>query len=164
MNKTNLFKVAILAWGVPLANVVVALFFTPDPNRKLESFPSKTFVPTEIRMSEGSGRRNSIFYEVRLHSPDGDSFYLKDPAREPIAELDGRIPRDVPLKIVYSPKEEGNVLMAIDRQSGDGEPILSFENVMAEYASRRRLVYTIAGVWFVVGNAALIVLWKKSPT
>ncbi len=39
--------------------------------------------------------------------------------------------------------------------------ILSFADVMAEYAARQRLVYIIAGIWLVLGNLFLFGLWKE---
>lgn len=144
--------VLLSVWGLPLAIVAAVLAITPDPSQPQSAHPAVTFTPTKVDVQQGRGRKKATFFEVWLHHPDGSTYFLRDPESAPITALYERIPKDVPLHITYSPGSEGNALLAIDRVGTNDGTILSYEAVMAEYAARRELVFTIAAIWLVVGN------------
>lgn len=157
----TIIKGLIFAYGIPLMLIVMSRMLPPDLSRPKGDFPSEVFTPTRIAMHEKRGARGSDHFEVTLDHPQGHRYFHRDPDPEPIAELHGRIPRDTPLKVVYSPSWEGNVLLEISRANAKDEPILSFEEVMAEHVFRRRVISIIAGIWFLFGNGILFfILWN----
>jgi hypothetical protein len=163
MNK-NVLKAILAAWALPLAIIVTVLLLSPDPNRPIDSFQSAVFQPSEISTKRKLGSKRSDHFELWLHAPSGDSFFFRNPNEQPIADLSQRIPRDTPLKVVYSPTRDGNELMQISLPGATEKPILAFEDVMAEYSSRRRLVYIIAAIWFIGFNLLAYFLWKTRTT
>ena len=66
--------------------------------------------------------------------------------------------------MVYTPLLEGNVLLSITPVATPNKPALVFQDVMAEYASRRRLIYIVAGLWAVLAHLILLVLWRMDVT
>jgi hypothetical protein len=164
MKTKRIIKGVIFAWGIPLAIVITAWVFTPDPNRPKDSFPSQVFTPSRVMTKEKQMPRGSDHFELWLHHPEGAGFFHRSPEPEPIIELYRRIPQDAPLKVVYSPTVEGNVVMEICLGEAEEKPILSFTEVMAEYSSRRRLIYIVAGLWFTLGNLILYALWRSGIT
>lgn len=145
-------KYLVGVWGVPIAMVIVAFAVMPDPGRAKESYPSATFIPKEIAIHQGHGRKGSDHWDLLIHHPDGQSFQLRNPESSPIEQVHERIPKDVALRLTYEPGSDANLLLAIERADGTGEPILSYESVMAEYAQRRSVILAVAALWFLVGN------------
>jgi hypothetical protein len=158
--ESGLLKVAVLAWGVPVLIVAVSWWAAPDPNRAKDSFPHLTFVPSEISVIRKKERKNEDYFELWLTHPNGTAYFFRDPEPEPVQDLADIIPRNQPLRVVYETGREGNILMEIASADAAAKPYLAFEEVMAEYASRRRLVVTVAAIWFVVGNTFLFLLWR----
>ena len=162
MNPKSIISCLICAWGVPLAIVIVVRMFTPDPNRPKDTFLAVVLTPNDIRMEEKRGRKNSNHFEVWLHSPNGDKYFPRDPNPDPVTDLYHRIPQGVPLNVIYNPTNEGNVIMEISLPESKDKPLLAFADVMAEYSTRRRVVYIVAGLWFTLGTLVLGGLWKVS--
>lgn len=156
----GLIMAGLLVWGVPLINMIISRVAIPDPNRGRDTFPSAVFTPTDVKVVEKQGRKKSDSFELWLHAADGASYFHRDPESEPILTLHGSIPRNEPLKVIYSVTREGNVLMEVAVAEMVEKPILRFGDVMAEYADRRRLIEIIAGVWLLVGNVVLFLLWR----
>lgn len=158
MHIPTLIKYLVLAWGVPIAIVIVVRTFTPDTSRERIDFSEQTFLPERVWVTEGRGRKGSDHFELRIQNPKGEVFFHRDPNREPILELNERFPVNSPITVLYeSSKLEGNVLMEI---ASANITILAFDDVMAEYASRRRLVYIVAAVWCALANLLSYALWK----
>lgn len=160
MSARNIAIVVLSVWGLPLVMVAIAFLFMPDPNQPKSAHPSVTFIPQKIETREKSGRKGSTSFEVWLHHPDGSAYLHRDPESAPITALFERIPKGVALQITYTTTPDGNVLLGIDRTDSTDMPILSYDAVMAEYAARRRLVLTIAGVWLVLGTLLAFVLHR----
>lgn len=58
----------------------------------------------------------------------------------------------------------GNVLVEILGASGvPEEEILSFDTVMAGYATRRRVIFIVEAVWWGLANLIALALWKSVP-
>jgi len=145
--------IALLSvWAIPLAIVAIVIAVIPDPSQPQSAHPEATFTPAKIEVHQGRGRKNATFFELWLHHPDGSTYFLRDPESAPITALYERIPKDVQLHVTYSLGSEGNTLLAIDRIGASDGSILSCEAVMAEYAARRELAFTIAGIWLIAGN------------
>lgn len=158
MHIPTLIKYLVLAWGVPIAIVVLVRTFTPGANQERIDFFEQTFLPERVWVTEGRGRMGSDHFELRIQSPKGKVFFHRDPNREPILELKRRFPVNSPITVLYeSSKLEGNVLMEIATAD---MTILGFDDIMAEYASRRRLVYIVAAVWCTLANLLSYALWK----
>ncbi|HEY1048846.1 MAG TPA: hypothetical protein VGE39_03795 [Prosthecobacter sp.] len=145
-------KILILAWACPVVLVVIIHLFTPDPKQPKGSFPSITFVPSSIQVVEKKESRGADYFELWLHHPDGRSYFHRDPNPEPISTLKKKIPLGASLKTIYSPTQEGNVLLEIQTADIEDEPALSFDTKMGEYAFKRRVVNILAGVWFTLGT------------
>jgi hypothetical protein len=156
-------KFLVGVWGLPIVLVVVAFVAMPDPSQPKSAHPSATFTPGEIAIHEGRGRKKSDHWELLIHQPDGSIYYIRNPESEPIQQLHDRIPKDVPLQITYTLEADRNLLLAIERADGTGEPILSYESVMAEYAERRTLIFSVATIWLVLGNLLAWGLYRKKP-
>lgn len=155
-------KYLLGVWGVPIAISITALVISPDPGKPKSDHPAVTFTPAKVEVQQGRGRKGSDFFELWLHHPDGTSYHHRDPEQAPIVALEQRVPKGVPLLVTFTPDSEGNVLLGIDRID-NGEAILSYDAVMAEYASRRTLVFTIAAIWLVLGNLLAWGLYRALP-
>lgn len=160
MRKDELLRIGLLTWGVPLAIVITVRLFTPDPSRPKDDFPFEIFTPQKIEFVGKKGTRRSDHFELWLHHPDGHGYFYRDPEPEPVKDLFGKTPPNTALKVIYDPFPEGNTLMEISVASSNAPPILSFDAVMAEYATRRRLVYSIAGIWFALGSFIFLALTR----
>ncbi|MCW1925798.1 hypothetical protein OKA05_24785 [Luteolibacter arcticus] len=164
MHLPTLAKYLLVAWMLPVGIVVIARTFSPDPGQSRSDFQSATFTPARIWTTEHQGTRRSDYFELRVQSPAGEFFFHRDPNPEPIQQLGARIPRDRPLALLYQSGHEGNVLMEIaDGSPGASTSFLSFSDIMAEYAARRRLVYIVAAIWFTLANLISWALWKAVP-
>lgn len=152
MKLGHLLKIIILGWACPLVLVVVIHLFTPDPHQPKQSFPSATFVPSRIQVAEKTESQGADYFELWLHNPNGESYFHRDPNPGPIADLKQKIPMGAPLTTIYSPAREGNVLLEIKAVGAEGEPALSFDKKMGEYAFKRQVVHILAGVWFTLGT------------
>jgi immunity protein 27 of polymorphic toxin system len=146
MKAKRIIKGVIFAWGIPLVIIITPWLSFPDLNRPKDSFPSQVFTPSRVMTKEKQDLRGSDHFELWLHHPEGPRFFHRNPEPEPIIELYRRIPQDAPLKVVYRPTVEGNVLMEISIADAEAKPILSITEAMAEYSSRRRLIYVVAGI------------------
>lgn len=168
MHLPTLIKYLLLAWGLPVTIVIVARTFTPDPSRTREDFSQQSFRPERVWVDEGTGRKNSDHFELRIRNPEGEEFFHRDPEPEPIYDLYSSFPGNGEIRIIFSPDSEGNVLMEIVPTAPESAPLLSFETVMAEYTSRRRFVYIVAAIWCGTANLFAFALWKVdipgSPT
>lgn len=164
MHIPSLIKYAVLAWGVPILIVVVVRVFTPDPSLTRTEFSQLAFKPVRVWVTEKKGRKNSDYFELRMQNPNGEEFFYRDPEREPILDLYGRLPKDVDIKILFSPGAEGNVLMEVAAINPLSAPVLAFESVMDKYSSRRRVVYIVAAVWCCIANFLAYALWKVNFT
>ena len=160
MHIPTLIKYFALAWGVPILVVFVVRAFTPDPSQSRTNFSQREFRPARIWITEKKGTKNSDYFELRIRNSSGEEFFHRDPEREPIAELYKRFPKDAVIRILFSPGVEGNVLMEIAATNPSSSAVLSFESVMDEYASRRRVVYIVAAVWCGLANLIAFALWK----
>lgn len=160
MRKDELLRIGLLTWGVPLAIVITVRLFTPDPSRPKDDFPFEIFTPQKIEFVGKKGTRRSDHFELWLHHPDGHGYFCRDPEPGPVKDLFGKTPPNTALKVIYDPFPEGNTLMEISVASSNAPPILSFDAVMAEYATRRRLVYSIAGIWFALGSFIFLALTR----
>lgn len=163
MHLAILVKYLLAAWGVPIVIVVTVRLFTPDPGQSRENFASQSFTPARIWIVGGTGTKGADYFELRIENPAGEVFFHRDPERQPIVELRERIPNDTKLSILYSSsKLEGNVLMQIaSEDSSSAKPALSFDDVMAEYGTRRKVVYIVAAVWCTLANLLAFALWKQ---
>ena len=160
MHIPTFIKYLVLAWGVPIMIVFVVCAFSPNPNLTKAAFSQQVFRPARVWVDEKHGRNNSDHFELRIQNPRGDEFFHRDPEREPIFDLYSRFPKDTEIKILFSPGAEGNVLLEITPANSPSAPVLSFESVMEEYASRRRVVYIVAAVWWGITNLLAFALWK----
>lgn len=142
MSARDFIQTALVAWGLPALLVGIARFATPDPDGKPADFPSAVLATPHITTSK-HGRRLKI-------SEAGQQFHFQKPDRDTIMELSGRIPEQTALRVIYYPTIEGNVLLDVRAMEGAGVPYLDFNTTMGEYAKRRRLVYVVAGIWFVL--------------
>ena len=158
----GLFYYLLLAWGLPIVIVMVVVLATPSSNKTRGDFPSVSFVPVAVEEVEKRGSGGSDHFELQVTSPAGDLYYHRDPEPEPIQELFGRFPKADKVTVLYDETLEGNVIMEIRLadSSTEGEAILQFESVMGEYASRRTVVYVVAGIWFGLANLLAYGLWK----
>ena len=159
---TSLIKFFVLAWGTPIVIVLIVRIFTPDPTQSRSDFSQQSFIPSRVWIEEKSGSKGSDHFELRIESPDRDIFFHRDPKREPIDDLLSKFPIDQEIAILYSPdKLEGNILMEIKAvNASPPTPILSFDDVISENASRRRLVYIAAAVWCTLANLLGFALWQ----
>lgn len=153
-------KYLLLAWGIPILIVLVVRAFTPDPNLARTDFVRQEFLPAQVWVEEKKGSKRSDYFELRIRNPRGEEFFHRDPDREPIQDLHARLPKHAVIEILYSPGVEGNVLLEIAPSDPNVPPPLAFESVMKKYATRRRVVYTVAAVWFGVANLLAFALWK----
>ncbi len=161
MHIPTLIKYLVLAWGVPIAIVLVVRTFTPDPGQDRANFSQQSFKPARVWVAEKSGTKGSDYFELRIESPNGEEFFHRNPEGEPILDLERQFPINTEVEILYSPGLEGNVLMEIVATDPESAiSILSFDAIMGEYASRRRVVYIVAGVWCVLANLFSFALWK----
>lgn len=142
-------KLALIAIGVPVAILSVVFWATPIPNQPKENFPTEEFVPKTIETRRGSERKGADYFELWLTSPSDKSFFFRDPESPPVDLLRGQIPATKKLRVRFWPSHEGNVLLEIVRADNE-EVILSFEERMESFSSRRRVVSVVAGVWFVI--------------
>lgn len=164
MRLRNFLLYLVLAWGVPVILVLIATTFTPQPGKARSEFRSAQFKPARVWVESKTERRGADYFELRIASPEGEIYFHRDPEPEPIAELESRFPDDAEVIVLYAPGIEGNVIMEIAPAGGPPSPqILSFESVMAEYSSRRRTIYIVAGVWYVLANLFACGLWKVDP-
>lgn len=152
--KDNL-KILMIAWGIPMLIVITGVLATPSPHLSREAFPLAEFTPAGVEIVTKKDRKGRDSFELWLKNPSGEAYFIRNPEPEPIHDLSKKVPRETPLKVRYDPRMEGNVLMEIAAVSS-ADSILSFDEVMKEYASRRRLVCIIAGIWFVIGSLAWI--------
>jgi hypothetical protein len=159
MHLPTFLKYLALAWGLPLVIIATSRFASPDPDQKRSDFPGKTFKPARVWVVGKKGTKGSDHFELRIESPDGAVYFHRDPNPEPVAELDRKFPRDTEVTVLYQAGLEGNVLMEI-AAAGAASPVLSFDDIMAEYASRRRLVGIVAAVWWILANLFAFALWK----
>ena len=150
-----------MAWIVPIVIVAVTLWITPDPNRPKEEFAAVNFEPTEIKIFSGRARKGADFFELRLVHPEGSIYFFRDPNPEPVQRVADIIPQGEALRVVYLPGAEGNAILEIAPEANSGKPYIAFGDVMAQYAERRRVVAVVAGLWFILGNAVLVLLWRK---
>jgi hypothetical protein len=155
-----IIKSIIFAWVIPIALVVTILVIPPNPFRSKDSFPSTTFTPKGVSIERHAGSRGSDHFELWLRDNLGNGYFHRDPEREPIAELERQIPRNVPLAIVYEPRYDGNVLLEIALSDNAAPPILCFADIMEEYAWKRHVVFIVAGVWSAIGNVWLYFVWR----
>lgn len=159
MHLPTFLKYLALAWGLPLVIIATSRFASPDPDQKRSDFPSRTFKPARVWVAGEKGTKGSDFFELRIESPDGTVYFHRDPDPGPVAELDRKLPRETEVTVLYQPGLEGNLLMEI-AAAGAASPVLSFDAIMAEYASRRRLVGIVAAVWWTLANLFAFALWK----
>lgn len=150
----------IAGWGIPLAIVIAMLVVSPDPNRPKDSFPSTSFIPSRITVEQTHGRGGSDAFELWLHDAAGNSYFHRDPKPEPIEALNRRVPRGVELLISYDERFDGNAILDLAIESDPTKPILSYADIMAEFAFKRRVVYTIASIWAAVGTTWLYFVWR----
>lgn len=155
---------AIVAWVVPLGMVLLPWILGPDLSKPKSEFPSTSFIPVEVKAIGKNGSKGSDHFELWLTSPDHNTYFLRDPEPEPIAKLRDLVPEGKELNIVYWNTVEGNVLMEIAEASSPAHTLLSFDERVAEYASRHRMVYLTSGIWFIVGTAIFVFLWKTRTT
>lgn len=160
MHIPTFIKYLLLAWGIPILIVFVARAFSTDPSQTRADFAQQTFRPARVWIEEKKGRKNSDHFELWIQNPTGDRFFHRDPEREPIFDLFSRFPQDAEIKIFFSAKAEGNVLMEVAPTNSSAAPVLAFESVMEAYASRRRVVYVVAAVWCGIANLLAFALWK----
>ena len=154
-----LMKYLILSWGIPLAIVMAVRFVTPYSQNPAD-YDRQTFRPARVWVAEKRGSQGTSSFELRIQSPSGEIFFHRDPEREPIDELDRRVPRNSNLRLIYWPtKLDGNVLMEV---TADGDPkatpILSFDAVMRQYAMRRKIVYIAAALWSLFFNGIFFLM------
>ncbi len=150
-------KIGILALCLPAIIVVVVHLATPDPKASKESFPVSEFLPARVGVIQKKERKGKDYFELWVHAPDGRSFFFRSPESEPVTSVRKSIHDGNKLQVRYMTTSEGNVLVEL-LDSQDKKPLISFENVMAEYAGRRRLVHIIAGVWSALGAGLWFVL------
>jgi hypothetical protein len=158
---------AIVAWVAPLVCILVVRFTGPDYSQPKEGFPNTEFTPATVEAVKKAGSNGSDYFELWLHSPDGSSYFMRDPEPEPIESLRNKIPENKTLSVVYSKTIEGNVLMDITLSGDPAGTILSFADRAAEYARRVRIVYIVSGIWFSVGTLLLVGFWfgeRESPS
>lgn len=161
MHLPSLIKYLVFAWGGPVMIVLLVRALTPDPSQSRSDFPSKTFKPSRVWVAEEREARGADFFELRIESPEGAVFFHRDPDRDPIVELDRRFPKDSEVTVLYNPDAEGNALLEIASVgTSSSTPVLSFDSIMNEYASRRRVVYIVAAVWWTFANLLSYALWK----
>ncbi len=161
MQIPTFIRYLVLAWGIPIAIVLFVRAFTPPPNQDRTNFSRQSFKPARVWVVEKSGTKGSDYFELRIESPKGEEFFHRAPLREPVLNLERRFPRNTEVDILYSPELEGNVLMEIVATHPESAvTVLSFDEIMREYASRRQVVYIVAGVWCVFVNLLSFALWK----
>jgi hypothetical protein len=161
MHLPTFLKYLAVAWGVPVAILLVVILSTPGPNQNRSDFQKKTFTPARIWVSGIRGTKGSDYFELRIQSPEGDVFFHRDPDRKPISDLEHKLPKDSEVDVLYASTGEGNIVMEITSGSAPSSPpVLSFESVMAEYGARRKLVYIVAAIWWVLANLLSYALWK----
>lgn len=155
MQIPTFIKYLVIAWGVPIAMIVIALTSIPSSNLSRDDLSQQSFTPAQVSVVEKKGTKGANHFELQIVNPKGEEFFIRRPNREPIVEINNRLPVDTPITVLYSFSElEGNVLMEIVSEES---AILSFDEVMAEYASRRQFLYLVAAIWWGVMN--LIALW-----
>ncbi len=162
MHLPTLIKYLLLAWGLPIAIVFVVRAFTPDPGAARGDFSRQSFKPARAWIADERGTKGSDHFELRIENPEGEIFYRRDPEREPVEELYGRFATTDEISILYSSsRTDGNMLMEVVAEGGlSPMTILSFDEVMEEYGSRRRFVYGVAAVWWCLANLFSFALWK----
>jgi hypothetical protein len=150
-------KLALIALGVPVAIILVALLALPIPNQPKENFPSDEFVPKTIETKENKDRKGRNYFELWLTSPSDKKYFFRDPESVPIENLSTKLPAGKLLKVRSWPSPEGNILLEIVR-TDNREVILSFEERMHAFAFRQRFIGLVAGVWFLVFSGVWIAL------
>ena len=151
-------KYLILAWGLPIGIVALVWAVPPYAFQSRDDFSRQTFVPARVWVAEKRERKGADYFELRIENPEGEVFVHRDPEPGPIMELRSKFPTDTPITVRYvSTTLDGNVLVEVT--SADAT-ILDFDDVMAEYASRRRFVSMTAGIWCVLANLIALILWK----
>ncbi|WFB37042.1 hypothetical protein P3T73_04620 [Kiritimatiellota bacterium B12222] len=161
MQISALLKYFVLAWGVPVLMAFVVRVSTPDPKQERGSFLQQSFIPTCVGIAEQKGTKRSEYFELRVESPKGERFYYRSPNRVTIEALERKFPKGVEVDVLYAPGGEGHSLMELLAKDSDVTfVVLSYEEVMDEYASRRRVVYMVAMVWCLLANLLAYALWK----
>ena len=150
-------KLALIALGVPVAIILVALLALPIPNQPKENFPSDEFVPKTIETKENKDRKGRNYFELWLTSPSDKKYFFRDPESVPIENLSTKLPAGKLLKVRSWPSPEGNILLEIVR-TDTREVILSFKERMHAFAFRQRFIGLVAGVWFLVFSGVWIAL------
>jgi len=164
MHLPTALKYLLIAWVLPLVMVGIGIVATPDASRPREEFAFASFHPARVWIAESKDRKGADSFELRIQSPEGTEYFIRQPERGPIEALYRKVPRDEIVGIRYASKVNGNVLVEILGASGvPGEEILSFDTAMAEYATRRRVIFIVAAVWWGLANLIAFALWKAVP-
>jgi hypothetical protein len=161
---STLIKYFVIAWGLPIVMVLIPLFTGPGVGKQRSDFSMATFVPARVWTTERKDRKGADSFDLRLESPEGKVFYIRNPEREPIEEIYRKVPAGAKLEVRYTETVEGNVLLEITEPgAASPEPILSYEWVMQEYASRRTFIFVVAAIWCALANLISLALWKALP-
>ena len=160
MHIPTFIKYIVLAWVVPIAMVIIAITLTPDSNQNRSDFTKRVVSPKRVWIASKNEIKGADFFELRIKSQEDEEYFHRDPERGPISDLEAKLFKQTELEILYSPGLEGNVLMEIVARAPQRKNILSFDTIMGEYASRRRLIYIVAGIWCTLINAFSFLLWK----
>lgn len=151
----------VFGWVVPAAILITVYLFTFDPRRPISDFDQSNFVPESVRVvsGESSSRTGSTdHFELWIDSPKGVSYFLRDPEPEPIREFSSAIPDGKEIRITHAPTRDGNRILDITIVATGDSPV-PFARMMQTEQTKRRVVGITACIFFVIGNAMLIVLW-----